>query len=122
MFYKNKLAVKYKLKADWQTARPKITESLGAAGYRIFQSFGLKFSEFEFDHRCSHHASEDCDCEIIVLLLYSNNYPIITILGHCTNGILEFGLGDCPTNYVEISEDIARAFLKAQKLLDKQST
>lgn len=113
------MSIRYKLKSDWQTARPRITKSMSDAGIRIFQSFGLKFSEYEFDHKCSRLSPEEYDCEIIVLLLYTNDHPIVSILGHCANGIVEFGLGDCP-NPLALSEEITRAFLKAQKMLDSE--
>ena len=110
------MRIKYKLNADWPTAKPKITESLGTAGFRTIQTFGYRFADLDAGLDCPHHKMEDCDCEIIVLLLYSKEFSIVSILGHCQNGQIEFSLTNCP-NSTTISEIIARAFLNAHRML-----
>ncbi len=113
------MRIKYKLNTDWQTAKPKITESLRVAGFRTIQTFGYRFADLVPGLDCPHHEAEDCDCEIIVLLLHSKEFSSVSILGHCQNGRIEFSLTDCP-NATAISEVIARAFLNAHRMLQTE--
>jgi hypothetical protein len=111
--------IKFKIRTNWQTAEPKISHALNQVRFQPFQSFDLKLAEAEQDEGCPYHSPKNCDCEIIVLLLYSDDYSITTLVGYCRDRLVEFSLPEC-SNSREISEKISQAFLNAQKLLEKE--
>lgn len=64
-------------------ALPRISQQLKEAGLRSVQTFNLH-SAMMGTHGCScpNHGTEECDCQIVVLLVYGDAAEPVTLLLH----------------------------------------
>jgi hypothetical protein len=85
------------LPADSQTAIPQATQALQAKGLRVLPSFDLQVARASHLHcNCPHHGTEQCDCQLVVLLVYDHAETPVTVVAHTTNGETLFELVDSP--------------------------
>lgn len=60
-----------------------INEKLTNAGFRVVQTFDLQVARLAHeDCTCPHHGTADCNCQMIVLLVYRNNTEPVTLIIH----------------------------------------
>lgn len=62
-------------------------QQLRKAGLRPMQTFDLHAARIGLqDCPCPHHGTEDCDCQMVVLLVYGRSAEPATLILHGNNG------------------------------------
>lgn len=65
-----------------------LTKNLERAGYRVVRSFDLQRARAVHSiSECPHHGAIECDCQMVVLLVYLPNGDPHTITAHGRDGI-----------------------------------
>lgn len=96
---------------------PTIQRKLGAAGFRVEQSFDLRSAlTLAPDCTCPHHGTALCDCQYNVLLIYGPAPVPATLIVHghdhqCWIALADDPIGRVPTR---LAADIVRALASAQ--------
>ncbi len=73
------------------------TESLESAGLRIANSFDLQSARAALSHcTCPHHGTADCDCQMVVLLVYGADGSPATLVAHGHDGQTWLSLVETP--------------------------
>jgi len=68
-------------------AIPLIIESLSDVGLQVIQSFDLKIASLRQGLcTCPHHEPDQCDCQMVVLLVYGRNPTPTTLVVHGYGG------------------------------------
>ena len=85
------------LKKDCNEAVQWISDHLSQSGLQVMQTFDLHTTRFDH-HSCScpHHGTEQCDCQMVVLLVYQNGFPPVSVVAHGYDGQTRFVLADSP--------------------------
>jgi hypothetical protein len=79
-----------------------MVDRLTADGLQVFRSFDLKSAwEAHTDCACPHHGNEDCECQLVVLLVYDDSETMLTLVVHSKDNKTHFALVDSPTNKQE---------------------
>lgn len=89
-----------------------INKKLSRAGFRVMQTFDLNVARRAHpDCPCPHHGTADCNCQMIVLLVYRNKSAPVTLVIHSQDGKTSLSL----TNQVggRSNEYIAAAIRRA---------
>jgi hypothetical protein len=85
------------LQADSQTAIEQSMQRLNLAGLQVVRSFDLKVARAaHVGCNCPHHGTDQCDCQMVVLLVYDQNSPPATLVVHGHDGETQFTLVDTP--------------------------
>ncbi|MBI5839812.1 MAG: hypothetical protein HZB19_06895 [Chloroflexi bacterium] len=64
-----------------------ISEQLTSAGFRVAQTFDLQGARLAHpDCPCPHHGTDDCNCQMIVLLVYGKQGDPATLVVHGQDG------------------------------------
>ncbi|GEM_PF-514678 len=62
-------------------------EQLKRAGFRVVQTFDLQVARLAHpDCPCPHHGATDCNCQMIVLLIYQKKIGPVTLVVHGQDG------------------------------------
>ena len=70
-----------------EAAISRITQELLSRGLIIQTSFNLQTAKLAHtDCTCPHHGTDQCDCQIVVLLVYSGNEGPISLIVHSQDG------------------------------------
>ena len=96
------------LKKDCDEAVRWISVNLNHSGMQVVQTFDLQTTRF--DHRlctCPHHGTEQCDCQMVVLLVYDNGFPPASIIAHGYDGQTWFMMVDSPQQTIPNGLDAA---------------
>ena len=69
------------------------TRQLSQAGLHPFQTFDLHTARAGL-HNCScpNHGTEQCDCQMVVLLIYGRSPEPVTLILHGNNGLTWFSM------------------------------
>ena len=66
---------------DW------LSQSLSRKGLRVLRTFDLHDARGALDHcPCPHHGTNQCDCQMVVLLVYRNAEEPVTLILHGNDG------------------------------------
>ena len=85
------------LQMDWDTALTHATRFLEEKGLQVLRSFDLQVARsVHANCSCPHHGTEKCDCQMVVLLVYAQGKPPITLVVHGHDGQVSFVLVDAP--------------------------
>ncbi len=85
------------LQIDWETALDRAIGSLEEAGLQVVRSFDLRVARaVHANCACPHHGTEQCDCQMVVLLIYDQQKPPFTLVAHSHDGRTNFVLVDSP--------------------------
>lgn len=85
------------LKKDCGEAVPWLSNHLAKSGLQVVQTFDLHTTRFDQSLcSCPHHGTEQCDCQMVVLLVYGNGFPPASIVAHGHDGQTWFTLVDPP--------------------------
>lgn len=85
------------LQTDSQTAIEQSMRQLELAGLQVVRSFDLKVARAaHVGCTCPHHGTEQCDCQMVVLLVYGQDGPPATLVVHGYDGQTEISLVDIP--------------------------
>jgi hypothetical protein len=85
------------LNLDSKMAVERVTNRLSADGLRVMPSFDLQAARSaHVDCTCPHHGKDECDCQLVVLLVYEDQGPPLTLVAHSKDGKTHFALVDPP--------------------------
>jgi len=72
-----------------------LTERLSAQGLQIVRSFDLKTARIAHPEcSCPRHGNKDCDCQMVVLLIYGDGESPISLVFHNDNEETNFTMVD----------------------------
>ena len=75
----------------------RLTRSLTRSGLRVMETFDLHDARLGLaDCPCPHHGTAACDCQMIVLLIYREAVPPVTLVLHGNDGQTWFSLVNNP--------------------------
>ena len=94
------------------TALQWANQRLVGAGLRTVRTFDLQDARIgAHDCSCPHHGTEQCDCQMVVLLVYGNDKEPETLILHGSNGKTRLSLGhtmrpvSCLANRIQMALD-----------------
>ena len=88
------------IRNDCETVSKALTENLRDADYQVMRSFDLQHArKAHLECLCPHHGNAQCDCQMVVLLIYLPNGEPHTLLAHGRDGVTYLGWDE------KISED-----------------
>lgn len=68
---------------------------LSQVGLRPVQTFDLHTARTELhDCSCPNHGTEQCDCQMVVLLVYGKTVEPVTLILHGNNGLTWFSIAE----------------------------
>lgn len=74
-----------------------ISTNLERSGLQVVRTFDLQGARLDPGLcTCPHHGTEQCDCQMVVLLVYTDGLPPATLVAHCHDGQTWFTLIDSP--------------------------
>ncbi len=72
-----------------------LKSELPQSGLKVLQTFDLQYVRLDIEGcACPHHGTEECDCEMIVLLLYGSEPEPITLVLHGCDGQTQVALAN----------------------------
>lgn len=84
------------------TALQMIKRKLSQAGLRALQTFDLHAARMGMHEcACPNHGTEDCDCQMVVLLVYGNAAQPVTLILHGNDGQTWLSIADTPSQRVD---------------------
>jgi hypothetical protein len=76
---------------DW------VAQQMISVGLRVVRTFDLHVARHtQASCPCPHHGTEQCDCQMVVLLVYGGERQPISIVAHGYNGQTWFSVVDTP--------------------------
>ena len=67
------------------------------AGLQVIRTFDLRIARHAHAScPCPHHGTDQCDCQMVVLLVYGNSRQPVSIVTHGYNGQTWFSVVDTP--------------------------
>lgn len=85
------------LQADSQTAIEHSIQRLGHSGFQVMRSFDLKVARAaHVGCTCPHHGTDQCDCQMVVLLVYGQDETPVTLVIHGHDDQTQITLVDTP--------------------------
>ena len=92
------------------------SERLQEAGLRLVRTFDLHTVRAGI-HGCScpHHGSEDCDCQLVILLVYKVGEQPVTLILHGEDGSTWFSTAEAPA-----SGDNSALSLEIKRILERE--
>ncbi len=75
---------------------------LSRAGLRALQTFDLHAARMGMHEcACPNHGREDCDCQMVVLLVYGNAEQPVTLFLHGNGGQTWLSIADSPPQRID---------------------
>jgi hypothetical protein len=85
------------LQSDSQAAIEGSIRRLEQSGLQVIRSFDLKVARAaHVGCTCPHHGTVQCDCQMVVLLVYGQAGPPVTLVAHGHDGQTHIVLVDTP--------------------------
>lgn len=70
---------------------------VGEAGLQILPTFDLQAARQDpAGWPCPQHGASQCDCQMVVLLVYGDQHPPVSLVAHCQDATTWFSLVDTP--------------------------
>jgi hypothetical protein len=83
----------FSLKADSESVLAFLTTAFNDAGVQVMRSFDLQAARSAHTQcTCPHHGSDQCSCQMIVLLVYDNELSPVTLVVHGKDDVTHLGL------------------------------
>ena len=78
-----------------------VTNQMGSAGLQVVRTFDLHDARSQPDAArahcpCPHHGTEQCDCQMVILLVYGRSHQPVSLVAHAHNGQTWFSVVDTP--------------------------
>jgi hypothetical protein len=74
-----------------------LNDQVNRSGLSMIRTFDLQVArQAQVDCPCPHHGTEQCDCQMVVLLVYQQTRQPVTLIAHGYNGQTRFSLVDNP--------------------------
>lgn len=71
----------------------RVSRQLDDAGFRVVQTFDLQVARLAHpDCPCPHHGTDECNCQMAVLLVYRSENPPATLVVHGMDGTSRLSL------------------------------
>lgn len=91
-------------------------------GMQVERSFDLQTARgAHVGCTCPHHGTEQCDCQIVVLLVYGQDASLVTLVAHGRDGRTRFALIDHAGD--EVSTSLIKAIrsqFRVQGMVDRE--
>lgn len=85
------------LKLDSDQAVGNVSRRLIVNGLQVVRSFDLRAARSTHtDCACPNHGTSDCDCQMVVLLVYDEQGEPLTLVAHTQDGCTQFKVVDTP--------------------------
>jgi len=82
---------------EWEAAVAQLIRRLKAEGLQVIRSFDLKTARMAHTEcACPHHGTEECDCQMVVLLVYEGMGQPITMVAHDFEGKTQISIEYSP--------------------------
>jgi hypothetical protein len=76
-------------------------QRLEQTGFQTVRTFDLQDARLaHLDCPCPHHGTEQCNCQMVVLLVYQGNYPPATMVIHGNDETSWFYLINMPQQHI----------------------
>ncbi len=74
-----------------------LKEQVCMAGLSVMRTFDLQVArQAQSQCACPHHGTDQCDCQMVVLLVYQGDRQPVTLVVHGYNGQTEISVVDTP--------------------------
>ena len=74
-----------------------VMRQANAAGLQVLRTFDLQMARLAHSEcPCPHHGTDQCDCQMVVLLVYADSYRPISLVAHSHDGKTWFSLVNTP--------------------------
>lgn len=81
----------------WDTAIEAAIRKISLAGLHVLRTFDLHVARHaQTQCRCPNHGTDQCDCQMVVLLVYYADKQPVSIIAHGHNGQTWFLMVDSP--------------------------
>lgn len=85
------------LNLDSKHAVKRMVDRLAADGMQVIRSFDLETARVaHVDCTCPHHGKDECDCQMVVMLVYDDQGSPVTLIAHSKDNKTHFALVDPP--------------------------
>ncbi len=85
------------LEQPCDAAIDEVTQQISRAGLRVVRTFDLHVARHEHANcPCPHHGTDQCDCQMVVLLVYGSDHQPVSIVAHGYNSQTWFTVVDTP--------------------------
>lgn len=94
----NQLPPFWSANRQYDEVLPWLKQQLGRLGLRVMQTFDLRLTA-ALKHgycECPHHGTAQCDCQLVVLLIYGSEETPVTLILHGNDGQTWLSLVDSP--------------------------
>ena len=89
-----------------------LKEQLTTANLRVVQTFDLNTARHSVeDCPCPHHGTDQCDCQMVVLLVYTDAAEPVTLVLHGNDGQTRISLVENPNQ--QSSQETVRVIQRA---------
>jgi hypothetical protein len=79
-----------------------LSQRLSRAGLRVLQTFDLHDARYAItDCGCPHHGTDQCDCQMVVLLIYGEAIEPATLILHGNDGQTSLSFADTPYHHAD---------------------
>jgi hypothetical protein len=83
------------LNTDCERAIQIVNHRLSKLGYHVVRSFDLQVARASYPGcTCPNHGTDKCDCQMVVLLVYSNESAPISLTAHSHEGKTYFSISE----------------------------
>lgn len=74
-----------------------VIRQISDAGLQVLRTFDLQDARHDpAECSCPYHGSEQCGCQMVVLLIYGDNYQPVSLVAHSHGNRTWFSLVDTP--------------------------
>lgn len=74
-----------------------LMDRVNQAGLKVMRTFNLQVARHaQVICPCPHHGTDQCDCQMVVLLIYKTNIQPLTVIAHGFNNQTWFSMVDTP--------------------------
>ncbi len=85
---------------DSQAIITRTMERLACVGLQVMRSFDLQLArQAHTDCACPHHGTDQCSCQLVVLLVYDQDHKPITLIAHGYDDKTHLVLIDSPEQH-----------------------
>ena len=83
----NSLTPSWSVPVPCETSVQWLEQRLSCAGLRALRTFDLQAARLATaDCTCPHHGTTECDCQMVVILVYAEACPPVTLVVHGNDG------------------------------------
>jgi hypothetical protein len=90
-----------RMEVPCEEAVTSVSQQMSRAGMSVQRTFDLKQPFPQIDCPCPHHRTEQCDCQMIVLLVYADDRGPVSLVAHGYEGKTWFSIVDTPQQHAD---------------------